>query len=146
MLEVMCDISIKYCWFGHYCKFLQTKVTVSCRSLILKVFYKRCFSLEILLIIMKIKLSGMQFSQKSYASFQNLMSTQCEFKLKSQYDCRLKLHDLRFNCHIITVYPFSDTFFCFVLLYHSDKKMQLRAKKCDLWINLGSEFTMKLFF
>ena len=51
---------------------------------------------------MVIELSGEQFGLKSYACFKNRTSSQREFDLKSQL--RPKLHDTKFNYHLITFF------------------------------------------
>ena len=50
---------------------------------------------------MVIELSGVQFSLKSYAWFQNRTSVQREFDLKSQVWFQTKLHDPKVNYHFI---------------------------------------------
>ena len=52
-------------------------------------------------IIMVIELSRVQFGLKSYAWFKNWTGMQFKFDLKSNYDFRPKLHDLKFSCHLI---------------------------------------------
>ena len=54
------------------------------------------------IFIMVTELRGVQFGLKSYAWFQNRMSAQRKFDLKSQeYDFRPKLHFTHFNYHLI---------------------------------------------
>ena len=55
------------------------------------------------IFLMVIELSGVQFGLKSYAWFQNWMSAQRKFNLKSKVsDFGPKLHNMRFNYHFIT--------------------------------------------
>ena len=53
-------------------------------------------------LVMVIELTGVQFGLKSYAWFQNQMSTQRKLIWNHKYDFRPKLHDPKFNCHFIT--------------------------------------------
>ena len=69
---------------------------------------------------MVFELSGVQFGLKSYAWFQNRMSSQREFDLKSQaWFQTKKVHDTKFNYHFITPILKSQSFIVNIAFYFS---------------------------